>query len=180
MASNIVKYFSYVVNENIEMLQALFGRKNLLYEDAILQGYELCIQTVNDVSNKIPSSSPLKKSPREIMKDFFGANYELYVIRANSQKKVSGKIWYVSPEEYEYLREWEMIEYGMSEDIVARAINDDGDSMTVSTYGLVKNPKNISKVVDAGYQRMEAPSKKKLERIRRVRREFIERMKSKK
>ena len=176
---NVVKFFSYVVNENIEMLRALFGRKNLLYEDAVLPGYELCIQTVKDVSNKIVRGSPLKMSPRQIMEDFFGADYELYVIRPNPRKTVIGKIWYVSRDEYEYLREWEMIEYGMSEDIVAKATNDKGDSFLVSTYGLLKNADNISKVISGDYRRHEAPSKKKLARIRRVRLEYQKRMRLK-
>ena len=174
--SNVIKFFSYVVNENIEMLQALFGRKNLLYEEAVLQGYELCIQKVGNLSNKIERLSPIKKSPREIMVDFFGSDYELYVIRANEKKTVPGKIWYVSKEEYEYLREWEMIEYGMSEDIIGKAITTKGDILYVSTYGLVKNANNISKIIKADYRRKEATSQKKLARIRRVRKEYIQRM----
>ena len=103
---------------------------------------------------------------------------ELYVIRANPEKEVKGKIWYVSEEEYEYLREWEMVEYGMSEDITAKARTDQGDIVTVRTYGLVQNPDNVSKTVEADYRRVEATSTKKLERIKRVRKEYVKRTKS--
>ena len=175
---NLVKFFPYVVNEHIEMLRALFGRDNLLFEEGVLPGYELCIQTVANLSNQVTPGSPLKKSPREIMMDFFGEGYELYVIRANPEKEVKGKIWYVSEEEYEYLREWEMVEYGMSEDITAKARTDQGDIVTVRTYGLVQNPDNVSKTVEADYRRVEATSTKKLERIKRVRKEYVKRTKS--
>jgi hypothetical protein len=172
---NLVKFFSYVVKENIQMLQALFGRKKLLFEDAELPGYELCIQTVNEVSDEIVPGSPLELSPRGIIDKYFGPDYELYAIRPNPNKKVSGKIWYVSTEEYEYLREWEMIEDGMSEDITAKAVTANGDSVSIRTYGLVKNANRISKVIEGDYRRKEAPSKKKLDHIRRVRKEYIER-----
>lgn len=177
-AGGVVKYFSYVVNESPEMLQALFGRKNLLHENATLRGYELCIQTAKEISGRISPGSPLKMSPREIIEKFFGSHYELYVIRANPRKSVPGKIWYVSPKEYEYLREWEMIEYGMSKDITAKALTDKGDSVTVRTYGLIKNAHKIAKVVKVDYRRKEAPSKKKLAHIRKVRKQYIERIRS--
>jgi len=90
----------------------------------------------------------------------FGETYELYTIRANPNKTVPGKIWYISPEEFEYLREWEMIDYGMSEDIVAKAMTEEGDLITVKTYGLVKEPRKITKVIDSSYIREEVPTKK--------------------
>lgn len=179
MSKNSVKFFSYVVKEKVEGLRALFGRKKLLYEDAVLQGYELCIQTPKDLSDVVPKNSPSNMSPREIIKKNFGENYELYAIRAHPNKTVPGKIWYISPEEFEYLREWEMIDYGMSEDIIAKAMTEDGDLVTVRTYGLVKEPGEITKVIDPSYMREELPTKKKLARKRQVRLDYIARKKAK-
>ena len=180
MSKNLVKFFSYVVRENVEGLHALFGRRNLLYEDAVLQGHELCIQTPKDLSNAVPKNSPLSKSPREIITEKFGESYELYAIRANPNKTISGKIWYISPEEFEYLREWEMIDAGMSDDIVAKAMTEDGDLITVRTYGLVKEPNKITKVVDSNYIREEIPTKEKLARKKQVRLDYIARKKAEK
>ncbi len=173
MKKNLVKFFSYVVKENIEGLRALFGRRKLLFEDAELLGYEMCLLTTKDLSNKIPKNSPLKLSPREIISKNFGKAYELYAIRQNPNKTVRGKIWYISPEEFEYLREWEMIDYGMSEDIVAKAKTAEGDLVTVQTYGLVKNPKKITRVIDESYIREEIPTRKKLAMKRKVRLDYI-------
>ena len=180
MKRNLAKFFSYVVKEKVEGLRALFGRKNLLYEDALLQGYELCIQTPKDLSDVVPKNSPSNMSPREIIGKNFGETYELYTIRANPNKTVPGKIWYISPEEFEYLREWEMIDYGMSEDIVAQAKTEEGDLVTVRTYGLVKEPEKITKVIDSSYIREEISTKKKLARKRQVRLDYIARKKAEK
>lgn len=178
MSKNLVKFFSYVVKEKVEGLRALFGRKKLLYEDALLQGYELCIQTPKDLSDTTPKGSPLNMSPREIIRKNFGENYELYTIRAHPDKTVPGKIWYISPEEFEYLREWEMIDRGMSEDIIAKAMTGDGDLVTVRTYGLIKEPEKITKVIDSSYVREEMPTKKKLARKRQVRLDCVARRKA--
>lgn len=178
MSKNLIKFFSYVVREKVEGLRALFGRRKLLYENAVLQGYELCLQTPKDLSDIVPQNSLLNMSPREIIKKNFGDTYELYTIRANPSKAVPGKIWYISPEEFEYLREWEMIDYGMSEDIVAKARTEDGDLVTVRTYGLVKNPEKITKIIDPSYIREEIPTKKKLARKRQVRLDYIARKKT--
>lgn len=173
MNKNIVKFFSYVVKENMEGINALVGRDNLLFEDALLQGYELCIQTPNDISDSIPPHSPLQKSPRQIIQENFSDDYELYTIRAHPNQTVPGKIWYLSLEEFEYIREWEMIDYGMSEDITAQAITSDGDLVTVQTYGLVTGTKNITKVIDSSYIREEIPTEKKIALKCKVRLDYI-------
>lgn len=180
MSRNVVKFFSYVVKENIEGLESLFGRKKLLHEDAVLRGYELCIQTPKDLSDVVPNGSPLNMSPQAIIRKNFGENYELYTIRIHPNKTVPGKIWYISFEEFEYLREWEMIDYGMSEDITAKAITEEGDLITVRTYGLVKEPEKISKVVDPDYIREEISTRKKLNRKRQVRLDYMLRKKAEK
>lgn len=178
MSKNLVKFFSYVVKEKIEGLRALVGRRKLLYENATLQDYELCIQTPKDLSDIVPENSPLKMSPQEIIRKNFGENYELYTIRAHPNKTVPGKIWYINPEEFEYLREWEMIDYGMSEDIIAKATTEDGDLVTVRTYGLVKEPEKITKVIDPSYMREEIPTEKKIARKRQVRLDYVTRKKN--
>lgn len=180
MSKNLVKFFSYVVKEKVSGLQALFGRKKLLYEDAILQGYELCVQTPKDLTDQVAEGAPMGLSPREMIRKNFGETYEVYTIRPNPHAYVPGKIWYISPEEFSYLREWEMIDYGMSEDIEATAITGDGDRVNVKTYGLVKEPERITKVVDSRYLREEIPTKKKLAHKRRVRLECIARIKQEK
>lgn len=157
-----INFFSYVKGDDEEIMAAIFGRNKIRHENAILQGYELCIQTAKDITDKILPSCTLSQSPREILIEKRGPEFELYTIRPNPKKSTRGVIWYVSNREYELLREYELIDCGMSEDIIAKAITDKGDILTVSTYGLDKNVNNITKVVDEDYRRPEISKKEKI------------------
>lgn len=174
-----VKFFSYVKGDNEEMMSAIFGRKNIFHQGAMLQEYELCIQTAKDVIDKVLPTCPYPLSPRQILTKNRGPNFELYTIRPNSKKNLKGEVWYVSAKEYEYLRNYELIECGMSEDIVAKAITDEDELITVNTYGLVKNPNNFTKTVEVDYRRPEIPKKEKIDSAIESRQEYIERMKTK-
>jgi hypothetical protein len=175
MANKVIKFFSYVVKEDITGIQALLGRKKLLYEDAVLQDFELCVQKVKQVSDILPKNSPINISPRKLLLKTYKPDYELYCIRSCAKATVLGKIWYISQEEYAYWREYELIEYGLSEDIVAKVITENGDIVTVMTYGLIKNAKNISKIIDADYIRENISTKKKLQHKRNIRLEYLSR-----
>lgn len=164
-----INFFSYVKGDDEEMMVAIFGRKKILHENATLQGYELCIQTAKDITDKILPTCNLSRSPREILIEKRSPKFELYTIRPNSKKNLRGVIWYVSAQEYERLREYELIDCGMSEDIVAKAVTDKGEIITVSTYGLDKNVNNITKVVEEDYKRPEIPKKEKIETATKLR-----------
>lgn len=174
-----VKFFSYVKGDNEEMMSAIFGRKNIFHQRATLQGYELCIQTAKDIIDKVLPTCPYPLSPRQILTKNRGPNFELYTIRPNPKKNLRGEVWHVSAKEYEYLRNYELIECGMSEDIKAYAITDEGKLINVNTYGLVKNVNNITKAVEVDYRRPEIPKKEKIDSAIESRQEYIERMKAK-
>ena len=164
-----INFFSYVKGDDEEMMVAIFGRPKIRHENATLQGYELCIQTAKDITDEILSTCTFTQSPRQILTEKRGPNFELFTIRPNLEKKLRGVIWYVSAQEYEHLREYELIDCGMSEDIVAKAITDKGEIITVSTYGLDKNINNITKVVDEDYKRPEIPKKEKIQTASQLR-----------
>jgi hypothetical protein len=158
-----INFFSYVKGDDEDLMAAIFGRQKICHENAILQGYELCIQTAKDIIDEILSTCTLSKSPRQILTEKRGSNFELYTIRPNPNKNLNGVIWYVSEQEYECLREYELIDCGMSEDIVAKAITDKGETIIISTYGLDKNINNITKVVGENYKRPEITKKEKID-----------------
>lgn len=174
-----INFFSYVKGDNEGMMSAIFGRKNIRHENAILQGYELCIQTAKDITDKVLPTCPYPLSPRAILTENRGPNFELYTIRPNPKKNLKGEVWHVSDQEYEYLRNYELIECGMSEDIKAFAFTNKGILITVNTYGLVRNVNNITKVVEVDYRRPEIPKKEKIDSAIESRQEYIERMKAK-
>lgn len=177
--SKTINFFSYVMGDDASIMSAIFGRKDITHEDATLHGYEYCIQTAKDVTNKVLSSCPFSSSPREILIKNRGPNFELYTIRPNSKNDIHGTIWYVTPEEYEYLRSYELIDCGLSEDIVANATTDNGKVIKINTYGIKRDVNNITKVVDADYKRPEIDKKEKIEKAIKFRRNFIKGLKSK-
>lgn len=166
-----INFFNYVKKDDEEMMAAIFGRKNIQHEDATLPGYEMCIQTAKNVIDTILPTCNLSESPRKILTDKRGPNFELYTIRPNPEKSLHGTVWYVSNEEYEHLRDYEMIDCGMSEDIVAKAITENGEEITVSTYGLDTNVDNITKVVDEDYERPEISKEAKIKGAIQTRKE---------
>ena len=160
--SSRINFFCYVKGDDEEMMAAIFGRKQILHENAILQGYEMCIQTAKNITDKILPTCKESCSPREILTEKRGPQFELYTIRPNPKKNLGGVVWYVNNEEYEYLRQYELIDCGISEDIVAKAITDKGETITVSTYGLDTDVNNITKVVAEDYKRPEIPKSEKM------------------
>lgn len=172
-----VNYFSYVTRDGEKMMAAIFGRENISHEEATLQGYELCIQTAKDITDEILPTCPLPFSPRSILTRKRGEDFELYTIRPNLNENLPGTIWRVTPEEYQYLRNYELIDCGMSEDIVAKARTESGESVTVQTYGLNKNINDVTRVVAPNYMREEIPSEEKIKNAIRVREEYIKNIK---
>lgn len=158
-----INFFSYVKGDDEEIMSAIFDQKGITHENATLLGYELCIQTAKDIIDEILPTCNLSRSPRQILTEKRGPNFELFTIRPNPKKNVHGAIWYVTAQEYERLREYELIDCGMSEDIVAKAITDSGETVTVSTYGLDEDTDKITKIVDEDYKRPEISKEKKIE-----------------
>ncbi len=175
--NDIINFFSYVQGDTSKLMAAIFGRKNISHEKAILLGYEMCIQTAKDVTDQVLPTCPFSASPREILIKHRGPDFELYTIRPNQQNKLPGTIWYVSAQEYEYLRNYELIDCGLSEDIIANAITDNGDTITVNTYGLKSNADNFTMVVDINYRRPEIPNEEKIKKAIRERMNYIRRHK---
>lgn len=83
---NIVKFFSYIMDDTEKMMAAIFGRKKIFHEGATLQGYELCIQTAKDITDQVSPTCPFPVSPRTILIKKRGPEFELYTIRPNPKK----------------------------------------------------------------------------------------------
>jgi len=164
-----VNFFSYVRGDDEEIMESIFGRKNIHHEKAILHGYELCIQTAKNVIDTILPTCKLDKSPRQILTGKRGQHFELFTIRPNPSKSIQGDIWYVTKDEYEHLRDYELIDCGMSEDIITKAVTENGETLKVSTHGLVSDLDNITKVVDEDYKRPEIPKEEKMKTARSLR-----------
>jgi len=179
MTKNMLYYFGYGTNRDLDMMAAMIGRKNIIGEPGRLIGYELCIQKVEHIPGEIIASAPAPLSPREIVTKAFDENFELYIIKPNANAETYGTIWQMTPEEYELVREWELLEFGMQEDIKAMAMDSKGNIINVVTHGSLSTATPIDRcIVGETYEDYIVPKKDILQVAERVRLEYIKRMKN--
>lgn len=148
MSNTTVKYFAYGSNRNLEMIAAIIGRHKIVGEKAVLPGFELCIQKIDQIASAVLPDAPAPISPQKTIRDIFGDDFELYIMRINPKGKVHGTIWDISPEEREMVRDWEMLDYGMQNDVKSQAINTDGKKIDVVAEGLTNREIEVDRVVE--------------------------------
>lgn len=180
MTKSTLHYFSYGTNRDLDMMAAIIGRKNIVGEPGKLIGYELCIQKVEHIPGVSLATAPTELSPREIVTKVFDENFELYIIKPNANAETYGTIWQLNPEEYELVREWELLEFGMQEDIRAMALDSKGSVVNIVTHGSLSTSTPIDRCVAGDtYEDYIVPKKDILQVAERVRSEYIERTKNK-
>lgn len=174
----MVKYFGYGSNRNEEMMAAIVGNKNLKGVPGRLIGFELCIQRLEDIPDNIGEKSPVKISPRQVIKNNFGDFFELYICRINPEAEVFGTIWDLTEEERNLVKDWEMLDFGMQEEIKGVAIeNETGKIFSVSTEGLLDPAIHVNKVIAGGeYDDFIVSKEKIIEVANKSRQEYFERI----
>lgn len=173
----IIPYFGYGTNRDHDMMAAMIGRDNLSGVRGIIFDYELVIQNLEHISDKILPTAPVARSPREIMKTALSDNAKLYIIRPKSGAITYGTIWQITPDEYEMVRDWELLDFGMQEDMQILGQTETGEKTTVQTHGSNDPDLPMSIVIEGGdYQDYVVPKEKILETARQVNKEFRERM----
>lgn len=143
-----IKYFGFGTNRDLDMMVHMVGRENIFGEPGKLMGYELCIQRGKQFRDEILKTSPLEISPRTLIVKSWGPEFEMYVSRPNPDGVIYGTIWDITPEEFELVREWEMVDYGAQEDVKGLAINSKGEIVEVITQSFLNPPiPEIDKVI---------------------------------
>lgn len=95
--ANRVAYFAYGANRNPEMIEAVIGRLPK-GEPARLRGFELCVQTWPEIPEPV----------RNILSPDWGPDFRAYRIRPAEDKSVRGMIWYITPNELNLIKNWEI------------------------------------------------------------------------
>lgn len=170
---HILSYFGYGSNRDHDMMAAIIGRDNLSGIRGIIFNYELVIQNIEHIPDKILSTAPVAHSPRGIMKRSLGDKAKLYIIRPRHGAITYGTIWQITPEEYEMVRNWELLDFGMQEDMQVVAQTETGKKIMVQTHGSNDPCLQMSKVIEGeGYQDYIVPKEKIFRTARRVNYEF--------
>lgn len=144
---NIIYYFGFGTNKDRDMMEHMVGRKGLIGEPGKLIGYDVCIQRADQFRTEIPENTPFKASPKDLIIKSWGQDFEMFVSKPNPDGVAYGTIWQLTLEELEFVREWEMVDYGAQEDAWGTAINEKGESFQVITQSFMKPPIEIDRVV---------------------------------
>lgn len=161
----IIKYFGYGSNKDLDMMIHMVGRKDLKGEAGKLFGYELCIQKIENIRNIVPKPDILPLSPRDIIRKGFGDSFELYMSRPKADGVIYGTIWDLTPEEINRVKNWELVDFGMQEEVNAMAMDSKGNMIQVETQAVIDPPAEIDRVVTdlENYPSYIAPRDKMLE-----------------
>lgn len=171
-----IKYFGYGTNRDLEMMQHMIGRQDINGQPGKLLGYELCIQKLEQIRDTIPGKSPGSASPREIIRKVFGDAFELFVARPKADGVIYGTIWELRPEEIALVKEWEMVELGMQEEVHAMAVDEKGNIIAVETQAVMDPPAVIDRIVTGDqYEPYIAPKDKMLGGADYVRADYLKR-----
>ncbi len=144
---DIVYYFGFGTNKDLAMMEAIVGRENIEGEPGKLIGYEICIQRADQFRTDVPETSPVTATPKDLIIKTWGPKFEMFVSRPNPGAVAYGTIWKITPLELEYVREWELVDYGAQEDAWGTAVSDSGNKFEVITQSFMKSPIDIDRIV---------------------------------
>lgn len=146
MKKDLIAYFGFGTNRDLSMMQHMIGRKKIKGEHGRLIGYEITIQKSKQFRTEIPKTSPYPVSPRNLILRGWGPKFEMFTSRPNVTGVAYGTIWYITQEELELVREWEIVDYGCQEDAFGIAVTKTGKLVKVITQSFLK-PAKISRVI---------------------------------
>lgn len=110
-----ILYAGYGANMDPIMIREIIGHrpKDDLGRISIV-GYELCIQTLEQIPDtRLPGSS-IRKSPKSFIIESWGKNsdFRTYGIRPNPESKVDARLFELTDEDLGFMRRWELTDTG--------------------------------------------------------------------
>lgn len=175
---NKVLYFGYGANRALEMMASITGNKNLVSRPAILTGYTLCVQRLDQIPDTVSPGSPAPISPRQLLKESWPDTFESYIIKPGKREdKILGVVWELTPEERELVREWELIDFGWYQDMEIQVKTQDGQKVVVQTEGLREDQEVDREVNGANYETWLNKPEDFARVAEKARREYFERQK---
>jgi len=121
-------FFGYGPARDLRVMQALTGNKNLVGREAVLKGYRLNLQTLEQVPN---TRTLAPKSPREILKESWPDGFEFFVVSPDEKGEVAGTIYWLTAQEKELFRDFELIDLSWNKDGNGKVITSDGQELEV-------------------------------------------------
>lgn len=176
--SGDIKYFAYGANRELEMMKAITGSSVLKGEEAVLPGYELHVQKLNQVPNIVVPNAPRQVSPRGVLKRSWDDSFESYVATPGSGK-IAGTLWKLTEEERELVRHWELIYFGWYQQINVEVNLEGGSIVQAETEILGPGQETDRKVDGMNYPSYLMDKQKIFAVAKRSRKAYYERMEQK-
>ncbi len=133
-------FFAWGANIEVEMLEAIIGRKPEFISNVVMSGYELCVQTLID----IPTSGA---NPRAILHKAWGDNFKSYAIRESRGQKVAGTLYKITSYERKMVDAWELVPEGWFKSDLVEVTDSNGKKYKARTQVLPASH-NTGKPVD--------------------------------
>ncbi len=148
-----MNYFGYGANSEARAIAAITGREEATLQGtpARLRSYGLAIQCLVDVPDSLSQESFLPVSPQDLLRKNWGEKFSSYVIYPKMGSFVFGRIWELTRDERERIRDFELVgdwyrdAVGVAETdgglvtVVTEALGD-GQNYGNEAYGLDYNP----------------------------------------
>ena len=179
MKKTFIKYFGFGTNKDLDMMVHMVGRSDLVGEPGKLIGFDVAIQKSREMREDIPETSPLKITPRQLIINNWGPDFDMFVSVPNPNGIAYGTIWDLTPEEIELVKEWEAVDYGVQDEVWAIAIDSKGHFVQVETQTLLRSTDKIDRVIKgADYDPYVASKRIMLDLADDVRIRYLERKKN--
>lgn len=147
-----VLYFGYGANRDTRMMAAITGNDKLEGKPGVLKEFKLCIQRLDQVPDDISPTAPVPISPRKILENNWPSDFTSYIIKEDPQSEVHGTIWELTEEERALVADWELVEFGWYKYIEAKAIDHNGQAVSVRTEGLREGQQVDAEVDGMNYE----------------------------
>lgn len=169
------RFFAYGPTRDIRVLRALTGSQTLLGHEAVLKGYKLGLQRLDQVPS-VRTVAP--KSPQEILKETWPAGFEFHVVLPEEKGEgVAGTVVELTPQEAELFKDFELIDLNWYKDGKGKVVTSDGQELEVNVP-VLREGQEISREIDGiNYDPWFNCKPEDFIRVaEKARREFFERM----
>ena len=140
----MIPYFAYGANRTLEMMEWITGKSGFRGERAILEGWIMGIQKLNQVPKVIVPTSVGPRPLREHLLTEWGDQFKTYVI-TQGNGKVAGTLWKITAEERELVRNWERVGFWYKE-VRVKALTDNKQEVGAITEALGDNQSFAEKI----------------------------------
>lgn len=173
-----VQFFAYGPSADPDVIAAITGRKPLAARPAVIKGYKLGVQNIDDIPDIEVPDLPItaRKIMRESWKDDV-PNFEMYVLREGIGR-VRGVVYTIRKEDMAAMEDWELVPFKWYSIVKGQVTFDDGSKGEVQTIAV--RDQNVQREVDGMHYdlflgRGEAFKKIFLSHVRANRKQYLER-----